>query len=171
MTKEYTMYPIDSFMFKVVRLNVHHFFTWSNYMKIILRRNRLRDFVSPDERTTSDQLHLSAASESRCNGLALEYIMMSVEPPCKSSMLTMSDWRKVWEKLTDLDQSVSEAAINAGLTRLLQMQMIRNESVIKYSNRIDGLMNDLKSAEHYVTGSKIRMNFLTGPSKGCSVVA
>lgn len=144
MTAEDMMDSMDSFKFNVVWLNFHNFFTGPNDIEILLRRKCLWNCVLRDKRAPSGQWNVSAATECRRKDLAVAHVVISIEPFCKSSVTTKHDPKEVWKKLSSSYQSVFEAAIDINLTELHQIHMFSNESMIKYSNGVDGFVNEVK---------------------------
>ena len=156
----------DPFRMRVQSLNAHNYYVWSNEMEILLRGKGLWQFVcEPD---ASDD---GSNENSRKRDLALAYLMMSIDASCKGSVMTLRNPFEVWQKLKASYQAVSEAAIDAKLTKLQQMRMDPEEPVMKYTNKIENLVNELAAAGHPISSLEKKRALLRGLREEFSVVA
>lgn len=78
-------------------------------------------------------------------------MMMLIDDSCKSAVITLRDPAAVYKKQKDLYREVSEASVDAKLPKIQQIIMGPSETIIKYTNQIDGLINDLSAACHLVS--------------------
>lgn len=154
----------DPFRMRIQSLNAHNYFVWSNEMEILLRGKGLWRYVS-DENAPMETM------SSNKKDLALAYLMMSIDASCKGTVMTLRDPFEVWQKLKKSYQAVSEAAIDGKLTKLQQIRMGVNEAVIKYSNRIENLVNELEAAGHCVSSLEKKRALLRGLRSEFLVVA
>ena len=68
----------------------------------------------------------------------------------------------VWNTLKSTFQKVSEASVDAKLTKLQNLQMNADEKVVEYGNRLDMLVNELASTGHKVSEDKKKRALLRG---------
>lgn len=157
----------DPSRIRVQPLNAHNYFIWSNEIEILLRGKGLWEFVSTESNQEVDE---EQAGSSRKRDLALAYLLMSIDASCKATVMTMRDPRLIWGKLKKSYQAVSEAAIDAKLTKLQGVRMTQNEPVIQYSNKIENLVNELAAAGHIVTNLEKKRALLRGLREEFSVM-
>lgn len=124
-------------------------------------------FVDPDGST---ELSLNEKEAQRSN-LALVLISISVDRSCGASLMRLSEPRKVWKTLEQTYQYVAAAAMDAKVMKLQSTQMSRNESIVKYVNRLERVVNELSDAEHNVSDWKKRHRLLRGHHQDSVVTA
>lgn len=74
--------------------------------------------------------------------------------------MTVQDPKHVWKYLKELYLIGLEAAIDAKLSRLQQIRISLNKLIIKYTNRIDALVNEVKSAGHHDSAQDMKRALL-----------
>lgn len=94
--------------------------------------------------------------------MALVYIMMSYALSCKAAEMTCRDPCELWNKLKKLFLSVSEASIDAKLTRLQNIKMTAKDSVLEYPNRSEGLVTELQKAQNQILELKMKCALFCG---------
>lgn len=132
----------ENFKFRVNLLDSNNYFSWSNDMEIILRGRGLWKFVENKENIDEGE------NSEQKRDLALAYILTSVSNLCKPAIRKARCPTEAWNKLRTMFQAVSEASIDAKLTKLQNIQMKKGEKVIEYSNRVEELVSELESAGH-----------------------
>lgn len=160
---------LSSDKFRVEPLTAHNYFMWSNDMEILLRGKGLWGYVSGDELEPTDRSELQ--KYRRKNDLALAHIFMTINASCKSSVVTLRNPKVVWDRLATTYQKVSEATIDAMLTRFQTMSMERTESVVNFTNRIDDIVNQLAAIGHSTSDQEKRRALLRGLSRDFLVPA
>lgn len=89
-------------------------------------------------------------------------MMMSIDASCKASAKTNTDPREILETLQKSYQAVSEVAVDAKLTKLQQVGIGAKEAVMKYTNKIDNLVNDLSAGGHILSALEKKRALLRG---------
>lgn len=131
-----------------------------NDIEMPLRGKRLLDNVSQESCTPVKSSEAPIASHARKGDFVYAFLVMLISPSRKSSLMTLGDQNLVSIRLMEVYQPLSNAGINAKISRLQQINMGPNESVIIYSRRIDGLVIELKSAGHHVLGLEMKKALL-----------
>lgn len=139
---------------------------WSSDLEIFLRGKGLWKFVD-DERASATLYAVSFLKRD----ILLAYITMSITPSCKATVMTCRGPHEVWQRLKKIFQTVSEASIDAKLTRLHEIKMAEKDCVIEYSNKIQNLLNELQAAGHSVSELVMKLALLRGLRNEISVTA
>lgn len=113
----------DPFKMRVKPLTANNYFVWSNEMEIILRGKGLWEFVSESAEASDEEGVDLEVGPNRKRNIAHAYTLMSIDDSCKASVLVMRDPVAVWKKLKDTYQAVSEASIDAKLSKLQHLKM------------------------------------------------
>lgn len=158
----------DPFLMSVQLLNAINYFTRSNDMEILLRGKGVWGFVDP---TDSSSERTVQAGSQRKKDLALAYKIMSIDASCKAFVMTLRDPRTVWKRLKMAYQAVSEASNDAKLTKLQSLRMGPQEPIMKFTNMIDGLVNELSASGHPVTKLEKKRALFRGLRDVFSIVA
>lgn len=146
----------ENFKFRLSPLDSSNYFAWSNDLEVILRGRGLWKYVEDQ-----DGIDEGEYSEQK-KDLALAYILTSVSNSCKPAVRKVRCPTEAWNKLRTMFQAVSEASIDAKLTKLQNIQMAKGEKVIEYSNRVEELVSELESAGHHTSGVEKKRALLRG---------
>ena len=148
------------YRFRIDPLNAENYFSWSNDVEILLRGKGLWPYVMNTVQVPTDEKQLTAFRQKQDQALA--YIFSVIDASCKYSVMTLRDPAEVWNTLKSTFQKVSEASVDAKLTRLQNLQMNADEKVVEYANRLDMLVNELASTGHKVSEDEKKRSLLRG---------
>lgn len=99
--------------FCIKLLDERNYFSWSNDMEIVLRARGMWQFVGEPVEAGMEMNH----EEAQKKDLVLPHILMSVSGSCKPASRIIRCPGEAWWKLYSMFIVVSEAAVDAKLTR------------------------------------------------------
>lgn len=138
----------DSSRFCVEQLHGSNYFLWSIELETLLCLKGLYKHV---EATAAEAVAIEGKpSFQRKGDLALAHILMTINQSRKASVIALRSPNTIWNKLKKMYQAVSEASMDAMLTKLQSIKLGTSEAINEYANRIDRLVNQLASVAHDV---------------------
>lgn len=103
-----------------------------------------------------------AGKEVQKRNLILKYILTLVSGNCKPAVRMTGCPKKAQNKLRSMIFAVSEAALDAKLTRLQNIRLKKRVKILEYSNQIVELINELDSAGYSVSRDKQKRALIRG---------
>lgn len=122
----------------IASLNTVTYFLWSNDVKIMLRGKGIPEFVDRSARLLETEGGVKMHNPN--SDMALKTIPMTIQSSCKASVITMTDPKKVWEKLRSIFHTVSESTMDVKLTSLHGMKMENEDTILPSSNKIEAIV-------------------------------
>lgn len=89
-----------------------------------------------------------SVSEAQKHNLSFVYLVTSIDPACKVCVRTMRCPAQVWSNLKKMFRKEREAAVDAKLCQLQAPSLVKGEKTFEYSNRLSGLVIEIKCAGH-----------------------
>lgn len=160
----------EGFKFRLSLLNAENHFTWSHVMEVVLRGRGFWKFVDPSVRSENSEAYegaitsLTEADETK-RDLALTYILTFVDSSCKGIIRQVRCPQETCVTLCKTFQTVSEASIDAKLSKLQALTHRKGEHIVEYSNRFVDLIGELQGAGNLVTLVEQKRALLRGLPK------
>lgn len=149
---------MDSSSGDLFKLKAENYYLWSIEIEVLLRGKGVWIHVDPNCSTVASQ---TDETDLQRSNLALAYILMSIDRSCKSSVMKLRNPREVCNTLKRTYQSVAEAAIDAKILKLQNIQMSSKESIVAYTNRLEAPLNELLDAGNTVSRAEKRRALFT----------
>ena len=163
-TRQETVYTSR---YRLTPLNANNYFLWSHELEFVLRAKELWQIVTGEEQIPSDTT--DRAKFERKSDLALTNIILSIEDSVSAAVITIRDPKKMWDILKEMNATVSEARIDVSMQQFQNAQMLQEETISLFVNRLQDLENKLASIGHVMPDMEKRRALLRGLSRNFDI--
>lgn len=151
---------VDTSRYRLTPLNANNYFLWSHKLDFVLRTKVLLQIVTGEEKIPSDATE--KAKFRRRSDLALANIIFSIDDSVNAAVITIGDPNKMWGILKEKNATVSEARIDSYLQKYQIAQMLQEESISLFVNRLQDIEDKLASIGHVIPDTEKRRTLLRG---------
>ena len=162
---------VDTSRYRIKPLSTTNYYSWSNKIELVLRGKGLWKLVTGDEQEPAAGDESVIAKFARRRDVAVTTILLSIEESCLSPVMNLRDPIEIWRTLRETFQSVSEASIDAYLSRYQNLKMKGSEGVMDYVNRLKMVENQLYDIGHLLSDADKKRALLRGLREEYKVTA